>query len=232
MHWNKTSINAKQSNFDFLISTYHKKCYVDFVNERNIKAAKNSLDQTSSDKDPFNYILKSLRNEEDKIWISTELLEAYRLKGGSETNSTCFINRIKEYMTDEILFFKAVGFATIVMHKKKTSQVPKLVNSKDEDQPLETEKIAKNIKPEIKEVPGVKKEYPVLDEETLQNTIIPTLNEILVSISPKFQTNPLAAALISNIVTSMTSLKVSMLQTSLELFVREKKIIESLQELV
>ena len=65
----------------------------------------------------------------------------------------------------------------------------------------------------------------------LQNTIIPTLNEILVSISPKFQTNPLAAVLISNIVTSMTSSKVSMLQISLGLFVREKKIIECLQEL-
>ena len=117
------------------------------------------------------------------------------------------------------------------MHKKKASQVLKLVNSKDEDEALETEKIAKKIKAEIKEVPGVKEEYPVLDEETLQNTIIPTLNEILVSISPKFQTNPLAAALISNIVTSMTSSKVSMLQISLGLFVREKKIIECLQEL-
>ena len=108
------------------------------------------------------------------------MLEAYRSKGGIETNSTCFINRIKEYMTDEILFFKAVGFATIFMHKKKASQVPKLVNSKDEDH-SKLRKFAKNIKPEIKEVPGVKKEYPVLDEETLQNTIILTLNEILVS---------------------------------------------------
>ena len=77
----------------------------------------------------------------------------------------------------------------------------------------------------------MKEEYPVLDEETLQNTIIPTFNEILESISPKFQTNPLAAALISNIVTSMTSSKVLMLQISLGLFVREKKIIECLQEL-
>ena len=164
MHWNKTSINAKQSKFDFLISTYHKKCYVDFVNERNIKAAKNSLDQTSSD-EPFNYILKSLRNEEDKIWTSTELLEVYRSKGGSETNSTRFINRIKEYMTDEIYCFKAAGLATIVLHKKKASQVLKLVNIKYEDEALEIEKIAKKIKAKIKEVPREKEEYLVLDEE-------------------------------------------------------------------
>ena len=115
--------------------------------------------------------------------------------------------------------------------KQKASQALKLVNNKEEDEALKTEKTAKKIKAEIKEVPGVKEEYPVLDEETLQNTIIPTLNEVLVSISPKFQTNSLAAALISNIATSMTSSKVSKLQTSLELFVREKKIIEYLQEL-
>ena len=131
MHWNKTSINSKQRKFDFLISRYHKKCYVDFVNERNIKAAKNSLDQTSSNKEPFNYILKSFRNEEDKIGTSTELLEAYRSEGDSETNSTCFINRVKEFMTDEIYCFKVAGLATIVMHKKKASRVLKLVNSKD-----------------------------------------------------------------------------------------------------
>ena len=159
------------------------------------------------------------------------MLEVYRSKGDSETNSTAFINKIKEYMTDEIYCFKAAGLATIVMHKKKASRVLKLVNSKDEDEALETEKIAKKIKAEIKEVPRVKEEYPVLDKETLQNTIIPTLNEILVSISPKFQTNPLAAALISNIVTFMTSSKVSLLQISLGLFVREKKKIECLQEL-
>ena len=159
------------------------------------------------------------------------MLEAYRSKGGSETNSTPFVNKLKEYMTDEIYCFKAAGLATIVMHKKKASHVLKLVNSKDEDEALETEKIAKKINAEIKEVPRVKEEYPVLDEETLQNTIIPTLNEILVSISPKFHTNPLAAALISNTVTSMTSSKVSLLQISLGLFVREKKIIECLQEL-
>ena len=133
-------------------------------------------------------------------------------------------------MTDEIYCFKAAFLATIVMHKKKASQVLKLVNSKDKDEALETEKIAKKIKDEIKEVPGVKEEYPVLDEETLQNTIIPILISILVSISPKFQPNPMAAALIS-IVVSMTISKVSMLQVSLTLFVREKKIIHCLQEL-
>ena len=107
--------------------------------------------------------MKSLRNEEDKIWKFDT--EAYRPKGGSETNSTHFINRIKEYVTDEIYCFKAAGLATIVLHKKKASQVLKLVNIKYEDEALETEKIAKKIKAKIKEVPREKEEYLVLDEE-------------------------------------------------------------------
>ena len=77
--------------------------------------------------------MKSFRNEEDKIGTSTELLEAYRSEGGSETNSTRFINRVKEFMTGEIYCFKVAGLATTVMHKKKASHVLKLVNSKDEN---------------------------------------------------------------------------------------------------
>ena len=102
-----------------LFFRYHKKCYIDFVNERSIKAVENSFNQTSDDKEPFNFILRSIRNEEDKIWTSAELLAAYRKKGGKETNSTRFISRFKEYMSDEIYCFKAAGLATIIMHKKK-----------------------------------------------------------------------------------------------------------------
>ena len=42
---------------------YHKNCLSEFVSERNIKAAKNSLEQTSAAKETFNYILKSIRNK-------------------------------------------------------------------------------------------------------------------------------------------------------------------------
>ena len=210
---------------------YHKKCYAAFVSERNINAAKNSLDQTSNDKEPFNHILKLLRCKEDKIWSSTELLEAYREKGGSETNSTRFINRIMTFMNNELYCFKSPGLATIVMHKKKASDVLKVVNNNEEDEQLEVDKIGKKIRAEIKELPSIKTEYPVLNEETLNNTVIPTLNNLLISISPKFQSNPLVPALISNIVTIIASSNVSMLQISLGLLVREKKMIECLHEL-
>ena len=56
------------------------------------------------------------------------------------------------------------------------------------------------------------------------------MNDLLVAISPKFKANQKAVALISSIVTSMASSKVSMLQVALGLKIREKKAVEYLQE--
>lgn len=119
-----------------IIFRYHKNCYTDFVNRKKIQSAMNQLE------DPFNHILKSIRNEEDKIWSSRELLHAYKEKGGTKSNTTRLIERIKFYMRDEIYCFKAAGLATIEMHKLKASML-KLVNTNEgEEENLEITKIS------------------------------------------------------------------------------------------
>ena len=115
-------------------------------------------------------------------------------------------------MGDEVYCFTCPGLATMVMHKAKASQILNVETNNKEDDFLETQKIAKKIKAEIKDLPSIKSEYPVLNEKTLTDTVIPTLNEILVSISSKFQTNPIVSSLISNIITTVVSSNVSMLQ--------------------
>ena len=52
----------------------------------------------------------------------------------------------------------------------------------------------------MKNVFGVKDTYPALDEKSLTETILPTLNDILVTVSSKFKDNPKTVALISSIV--------------------------------
>ena len=52
----------------------------------------------------------------------------------------------------------------------------------------------------MKNVFGVKDTYPALDEKSLTETILPTLSDILVTVSPKFKDNPKTVALISSIV--------------------------------
>ena len=89
-----------------------------------------------------------------------------------------------------------------------------VVNNSEDNESVEVDKIGKKIRSEIKELPAIKNEYPVLNKETLNNSVIPTLNQLLISISPKFESNTLASALISNIVTIISSSNVSMLTCS------------------
>ena len=74
-------------------------------------------------------------------------------------------------MKDEIYYFKAPGVATVIMHKKKAFTILNLVANQDEDKFLETDKVAMQIKSEINNVSGIKDKYPVLDENSLIETI-------------------------------------------------------------
>ena len=67
----KANIELELSNF-----RDRRNCYRDFVNELQINTAKSTHDHTSSEKAPFNYILKSILNKENKLWTTNELLDA------------------------------------------------------------------------------------------------------------------------------------------------------------
>ena len=59
---NKSNIKLKLSNF-----RYHINYFLDFSNKLQINAAKSTCDHASSDKAPFNYILKIILNKKSKI---------------------------------------------------------------------------------------------------------------------------------------------------------------------
>ena len=84
---NKSNIKLRLSNF-----RYHRNYFLDFSNKLQINAAKSRWDQTNSDKAPFNYILKVILNKKSKIWNTNELLDAFRNKGSTESNSTRLVN--------------------------------------------------------------------------------------------------------------------------------------------
>ena len=79
---NKSNIKLKLSNL-----RYHRNCFRDFRNKLEINAAKRTCDQTSSDKAPFNYILKIILNKKSKIWNTNELLDTFRNKGSKQYTS-------------------------------------------------------------------------------------------------------------------------------------------------
>ena len=59
----------------------------------------------------------------------------------------------------------------------------------EEDDSLDINKIANTIKKEMKGVPKMKEEYPVLNSDEILKFILPTISELLTSISPKFSSN-------------------------------------------
>lgn len=75
--WGKAK-NAKTGNkINILLKLY----------KLQINAAKDTYDQTSSDKTPLKYILKSILNKENNLWNTNELLHAYWNNGDTESNS-------------------------------------------------------------------------------------------------------------------------------------------------
>ena len=93
------------------------------------------------------------------------------------------------------------------MHKRKAFTILNLVANQDEDKFLETDKVAMQIKSEINNVSGIKDKYPVLDENSLIETILPTLRDVLVAIFPKLKDSPESVALISSIVATIASVQ-------------------------
>ena len=84
---NKSNIELELCNF-----RYHINCYWDFVIKLQINTIKSTHDHKRSDKAPFNFTLKSILNKESKIWNTNKLLDAFRNKGISESNSTHLVN--------------------------------------------------------------------------------------------------------------------------------------------
>ena len=67
-------------------SRYHKNCYRDFVNERLTKARLNQYDEGSPDREAINFVIRSIKNEPEEIWTSTELHDKFVEKGGTESH--------------------------------------------------------------------------------------------------------------------------------------------------
>ena len=83
----ESKVTLKLFNF-----RYHRNCFRDFSTNLQVNAEKNTCGQTSSDKAPFNYILKIILNKKSKTWNTNGLLDAFWNKGSTKSNSTRLVN--------------------------------------------------------------------------------------------------------------------------------------------
>ena len=97
--------------------------------------------KSNEDEESFNFMTRSIWNEPDRVWNTTELFDAYKHKGGTETNAYRFVSKIKQYMKDELYCFTSPGLATVIMHKQKASSLLKVAASmNDENDGIEIKK--------------------------------------------------------------------------------------------
>ena len=76
------------------------------MNEQNIKYASSHYDPLSSDKEPFNYILWNIKNEEQRIWNSSELHQKastiFKILVKSDTDEEEDVKTIAQIILSEI----------------------------------------------------------------------------------------------------------------------------------
>ena len=78
------------------------------------------------------------------------------------------------------------GLASLIMYNGKASNMFKIVSEKDNEDDIDLHKVANKTKAEIKQVPTLKNEYSLLDQEALSEMCISTLENLLALFSPKF----------------------------------------------
>lgn len=122
-------------------------------------------------------------------------------KGGRESHFYRFANTVMDRMSDDLYCFKANGLAFIIMYKRKPSSMFKIVTENSNEDDIDLHKVANKIRDEIKQVPTLKNEYPLLDQKALSQMWILMLENLLALVSPKFG-NSKQNALLSSMIAS------------------------------
>ena len=110
---------------------YHKLRYSGFARERNIQAGTSKYDHESEDREPLNYVIRSIRNEPEKIWSAKELHHYYMLK---DQHITRFTVRLKQCLQSEVYSFDSPGISTVIMQQSKASTVLKVIKTKPKEE--------------------------------------------------------------------------------------------------
>ena len=218
------------ASFFFLFFTrYHKNCYSSFVSERNVKAAQNQRRQSLDEPEdlPLMFVIRSMRNQPTNIWTSVELHDWYARKGGQKLTRS-FMKSLLDSLGTEICCFNGPGIATLVMLKNKADLMfNKTALETNYCEELPISRVAQRIKNEAKDIPCADKEYSLVDDEAIDTLCIPTLEELFGLVCPRLRDKKIIA-LISSIVKTAISSKVTMLQVGLRLMIEQKKLINDM----
>ena len=121
-------------------------------------------------------MLRSIRNEPERIWTSTELCEIYVSKGATGTCHVCFLDSLEKNLGKSYCILKASGLAAICIHKERAASIFKVTSVIDNPDKEMIIKVAKMIKADIAQKKHNVLTYSSLKKDTLNKNLSNTLS--------------------------------------------------------
>ena len=91
------------------------------MNPKNIRAAQNPKKEIPNEDVTVASFAKMIKLAKDRIWTSTELHCLYLDKEGRDLNQTRLLNKVTEYMGNEVVVLSSPGIASLIMLNEKAS---------------------------------------------------------------------------------------------------------------
>ena len=145
------------------------------------------------------YVLRSIRNEPERIWTSTEPYEIYVSKEATDTSGVHFLYSLEEKLGKNYYILKASELAAICIRKEKVASILKVTLVTDDPDEEVFIKVAKIIKAHIAKKTYNVSTYSSLNTDTLNENTSNIFSFSLSQISPKLK-DGLVAQLINHMV--------------------------------
>ena len=127
---------------------HHNICSKRITNPKEIKSTQKSP-QGLPDQYSMPYVLRSIRNEPERVWTFTELYEICISKVARGTSHIYFLNSLEEKLAKNYCILKGSGLAAICIHKEKVSSIFKVTSVIDDPDKEMIMKVAKMIEVDI-----------------------------------------------------------------------------------
>ena len=172
----------------------------------------------------MDFVIREIAKDKTRIWNSINIYSLYCDHGGTLQRKTVMKKVLTDF-GDQVIMLSSDGVANIVAFRKTASSQLRIVQDEDDDEDF-GHRTANKIVRETNEIVRSKNEYNVeMNLDSVTSEISETLLKLLSSISLKLSSS-LRAALIGNIITSTPTRHPTMLQESLSVLLRRKKLIE------
>ncbi len=174
------------------------------------------------------HMLTTLSNDRKSVWNSVELHQEYQDHGGVDLTRSQLTEKLCSNFSGDLLALSSPGYANVVAFQSQASMVLKMVKQEEDCIENSIPHVAKHVVKECKAIPLDTSKYRLnIDEQLAQESVSPTVQNLLDSLSSKRDNAPPALLIGANIITSVLRHKSTDLQIALGVLLRDSKTILS-----